>query len=58
MLAGGGALLAGMDELIAKEVDVPVHIANDPLSCVVLGTEKLINDPTYYSILDATEFRG
>lgn len=58
VLAGGGALLAGMDELIAKEVDVPVHIANDPLSCVVLGTEKMLNDPTYQSILDATEFRG
>jgi len=58
VLAGGGALLAGMDELIAKEVDVPVHIANDPLSCVVLGTEKMLNDPIYQSILDATEFRG
>lgn len=58
VLAGGGALLAGMDELIAKEVDVPVHVANDPLSCVVLGTEKMLNDPIYQSILDATEFRG
>jgi rod shape-determining protein MreB len=58
VLAGGGALLAGMDELISKEVDVPVHIANDPLSCVVLGTEKMLNDPTYQSILDATEFKG
>jgi rod shape-determining protein MreB len=58
VLAGGGALLAGMDELVAKEVDVPVHIANDPLSCVVLGTEKMLNDPIYESILEATEFRG
>ncbi len=58
VLAGGGALLTGMDELISKEVDVPVHIANDPLSCVVLGTEKLLNDPIYRSILDVTEFRG
>ncbi|HEY9746954.1 MAG TPA: rod shape-determining protein [Oculatellaceae cyanobacterium] len=58
VLAGGGALLAGMDELISKEVDVPVHIANDPLSCVVLGTEKMLNDPTYQSILDVTEFKG
>jgi rod shape-determining protein MreB len=58
VLAGGGALLAGMDELVAREVDVPVHIANDPLSCVVLGTEKMLSDPAYQSILDATEFRG
>jgi rod shape-determining protein MreB and related proteins len=58
VLAGGGALLAGMDELISREVEVPVHVANDPLSCVVLGTEKMLNDPIYQSILDATEFRG
>lgn len=56
VLAGGGALLAGMDDLISKEVDVPVHIANDPLSCVVLGTEKLLTDPTYAPILAATEY--
>ena len=58
VLAGGGALLTGMDELISREVDVPVRIADDPLSCVVLGTEKLLTDPTFQSILDATEFRG
>ncbi len=56
MLAGGGALLHGMDELINREVGVPVHIANDPLSCVVLGTEKLITDDTYNAILAATEY--
>ncbi len=56
VLAGGGALLSGMDELIAREVDVPVHIANDPLSCVVLGTEKVLNDPTYQKILEYTEY--
>ena len=55
-LAGGGALLAGMDALIARETEVPVHIAPDPLSCVVLGTEKLLNDPTFQPILDATEY--
>ncbi len=56
VLTGGGALLAGMDELLAKEVEVPIHIANDPLSCVVLGTEKLLNDPIYQPILQATEY--
>lgn len=56
VLAGGGALLAGLDELISREVEVPVHIANDPLSCVVLGTEKLLNDPIYTKILSATEY--
>jgi rod shape-determining protein MreB len=38
MLAGGGALLRGLDVLIHNETGMPVHIARDPLSCVVLGT--------------------
>lgn len=54
VLAGGGALLSGLDELIMQEVDVPVHIANDPLSCVVLGTEKVLNDPAYGKIIEYT----
>jgi hypothetical protein len=37
-------------------VDVPVHVANDPLSCVVLGTEKILMDPVYKSILDNSEY--
>jgi rod shape-determining protein MreB len=38
VLAGGGALLRGMDQLIHQETLMPVHIAKDPLSCVVIGT--------------------
>ncbi|MDX2085367.1 MAG: rod shape-determining protein [Candidatus Melainabacteria bacterium] len=56
VLAGGGALLAGLDELIAREVDVPVHVASDPLSCVVLGTERVLTDPAYAKILEYTEY--
>ncbi len=37
-IAGGGALLRGIDQLIMSETGVPVHIAKDPLSCVALGT--------------------
>ncbi|HEY9723410.1 MAG TPA: rod shape-determining protein [Oscillatoriaceae cyanobacterium] len=44
VLAGGGALLHGLDELISHDTEVPVHIADDPLSCVVLGTGKVLDD--------------
>ncbi len=38
MLTGGGALLRGLDKLIAGETKMPVHIAENPLDCVVDGT--------------------
>ncbi len=37
VLAGGGALLRGLDERLRDEVQMPVHQAEDPLSCVVRG---------------------
>lgn len=37
-LTGGGALLTGLDKLINKETGMPVHIANEPLNCVAMGT--------------------
>ncbi len=43
-LAGGGALLRGLDHLIAQETQTNVHIAEDPLTCVVRGTGVVIED--------------
>jgi rod shape-determining protein MreB len=44
VLAGGGALLHGLDTLIALETHLKVKVADDPLSCVVLGTGKVIDE--------------
>lgn len=44
MLAGGGALLTGLDTLISHETGIVTHVAADPLSCVVLGTGKVLEN--------------
>lgn len=44
MLAGGGALLKSLDTLISHETGIVVHIADDPLSCVVLGTGRVLEN--------------
>ncbi|HFC10766.1 MAG TPA: rod shape-determining protein [Candidatus Kaiserbacteria bacterium] len=42
---GGGALLRGLPELLAKMLGVPVHVASDPLTSVVRGTGIITEDP-------------
>lgn len=44
VLAGGGALLRSMDVLLREETGLPVVIAEDPLSCVVLGSGKVLDE--------------
>lgn len=44
VLAGGGALLTGIDKLIAEQTGLPVHIADDPLSAVAEGTGVVLNE--------------
>lgn len=43
MLAGGGAMLRGLDQLINQETHMPVHIAEAPLDCVALGAGKALD---------------
>ena len=39
-MAGGGALLRGLDKLLQEETGLPVHVADDPLSAVAEGTGR------------------
>ncbi len=43
-LAGGGALIRGLDRLICKETGMPVHVAETPLDCVADGTGKVLEE--------------
>lgn len=49
MLSGGGALLKGLDERIRIETNLPVHVAEDPLTAVVRGTGKAVENLNHYS---------
>lgn len=44
VICGGGALLAGLDQLFAHETLMPVRIADDPLTCVVRGTGIVLEE--------------
>ena len=48
MLTGGGALLKGLDERIRMETNLPVHVADDPLTAVVRGAGKVIDNLNHY----------
>jgi rod shape-determining protein MreB and related proteins len=44
VLAGGGALIRGIDKLLAEETGLPVHISDDPLSAVAMGTGVVLQE--------------
>jgi rod shape-determining protein MreB len=48
VMTGGGSLLRGIDMLLREATNLPITVAEDPLTCVVLGTGKILDDPTLY----------
>ncbi|HET8650107.1 MAG TPA: rod shape-determining protein [Gemmatimonadales bacterium] len=48
VLTGGGALLRGLDVLLTHETGLPVRAAEDPLTCVVRGTGRILDEPERY----------
>jgi len=50
-LTGGGALLKNIDKRFSKETGLPVHIAEDPLACVAIGTGKALDQEETFSTM-------
>jgi len=50
-LTGGGALLKNIDKRFSKETGLPVHIADDPLACVAIGTGKALENEEIFSTM-------
>lgn len=44
VMAGGGALLRGLDKHLAQETDMSVYVVDDPISCVAYGTGKILEE--------------
>ncbi len=48
VMTGGGALIRGLDQLIARETGLPIHIDGEPLTCVVRGAGRILDDLNKY----------
>ena len=44
VMTGGGALIRGLDQLLAHETNLPIHVDEEPLTCVVRGTGRILDD--------------
>jgi rod shape-determining protein MreB len=48
VMTGGGSLIRGLDVLLSHETGLPIHVDEDPLTCVVRGTGRILDDPEKY----------
>jgi rod shape-determining protein MreB len=55
VLAGGGALLRRLDELLREETGVPVHVAEEPLACVAKGSGRFLEEVGLYQGILSSE---
>lgn len=54
VMTGGGALIRGLDQLLTHETGLPIHVDEDPLTCVVRGTGRILDDfQKYRNVLTA-----
>jgi rod shape-determining protein MreB len=51
VLTGGGALLQGLDEVLRDETGLPVTVAEDPLTCVAIGTGRALEEEIFRGVL-------
>ncbi len=52
VMTGGGALIRGLDLLLSQETSLPIHVDEDPLTCVVRGAGRILDDEEkYWSVL-------
>ncbi|MDH4155783.1 MAG: rod shape-determining protein [candidate division Zixibacteria bacterium] len=56
ILTGGGALLRGLDKRLRQETNLPVNVADDPLTCVARGAGKVLEDfASYAKVLEKSK---
>ena len=58
ILTGGGALLRGLDKRLRDETNLPVNSSEEPLTCVVRGTGKVLEDMAFYAKVLIRSRRG
>ena len=58
LITGGGALLSGIDKYISEATGVPCRVADDPVSCVAVGTGRVLEDLKKYNAAIYTYRRG